>query len=77
LYDILGAAAVIVVPETPMQEQALAYFIAPEQVDAYVGTVLGETVTWRFTGKTTVEVVMVVVKRYVTSMVAASDSVIL
>jgi len=72
---VLGAAAVIAVPETPMQEHALAYFIAPEQVDACVGAALGETVTLRFAGRTTVEVVTVVVKRSVTSMVAVSDSV--
>lgn len=72
---VLGAVAVIVVPETPMQEHALAYFIAIEQVDAYVGAALGETVTLRFAGRTTVEVVRVMVKRSVTSMVAAADSV--
>jgi hypothetical protein len=72
---VLGAAAVIVDPVTPMQEQALAYFTAPEQADTYVGTELGETVTWRFIGGTTVEVVMVLVKTSVTSMVAVSDSV--
>jgi hypothetical protein len=72
---VLGAAAVIAVPETPMQEHALAYLIAPEQVDAYVGAALGETVTLRFAGRTTVEVVTVVVKSSVTSMVAVSDSV--
>lgn len=72
---VLGAVAVIVVPETPMQGHALAYFIAIEQVDAYVGAALGETVTLRFAGRTTVEVVTVMVKRSVTSMVAAPGSV--
>jgi hypothetical protein len=72
---ILGAGAVIAVPETPMQEHALAYFIAPEQVDAYVGAAIRETVTLRFAGRTTVEVVTVVVKRSVTSMVSVPDSV--
>jgi hypothetical protein len=70
-----GAAAVIVVPETPMQEQALAYFTAPEQADAYVGTKLGTTVTWRFNGGITVEVVVKLVKTSVTSMIVVSETV--
>lgn len=43
-----GAAAVIVTALTPMHEQALAYFTAPEQAEAYAGTLLGTTVTCRF-----------------------------
>lgn len=40
-----GAGAVIVTALTPMHEQALAYLTAPEQADAYAGTLLGTTVT--------------------------------
>jgi hypothetical protein len=38
---------VMVVSVMPRQEQALEYLTTPEQGDAYAGTALGTSVTWR------------------------------
>jgi hypothetical protein len=65
-----GAGAVMVTALTPMHEQALAYLTAPEQADAYAGTLLGTTVTCRFTG-----VKVKLVRTFVTPMVDVSDTV--
>jgi len=61
---------VIVTALTPMQEQALAYLAAPEQADAYAGTLLGVTVTCRFAGAK-VEIVEI----STTSIVIVSETV--
>jgi hypothetical protein len=67
-----GATAVIVTALMPMHEQALAYFTAPEQADAYAGTLLGTSVTWRFAA---VKVKLVITS--VSTMVDVSETVTL
>jgi uncharacterized protein YacL len=73
---VTGVGAVVVVAVMPQQEQALLYLAVPEQAVAYVGTLLGTTVTclcskaaaWRFfipasvVVKVTVVVVVTVLK---------------
>jgi len=66
-----GASAVIVTALMPMHEQALAYLTAPEQADAYAGTLLGTTVTWRFAGACAM---VVLVNTSVTTMVDVDET---
>lgn len=42
---VTGVGAMVVTAVTPQQEQALLYLAVPEQALAYVGTLLGTTVT--------------------------------
>lgn len=44
---VKGAATVVVIWVTPMQEQALEYQTLPEQADAYEGIAVADTVAWR------------------------------
>jgi hypothetical protein len=58
-----GAATVMVLAVTPMQEQALEYPMAPLQAEAYAGMAVGASTTSRFfkavVGKPTVRVTIV------------------
>jgi hypothetical protein len=61
---LTGVGAVEVLAVTPKQEQALEYLTAPEQADAYAGTV-GEAATERLTLHAGPGVIVVVVKTVV------------
>ena len=84
---VTGLGAVVVMAVMPQQEQALLYLAAPEQALAYVGTLLGITVTclcskaaaWRFiiagsvVVTVTVVVVVIVLKLRVSEMLRESE----